>query len=89
MLMIRGHASCQTAFSEILALTISGKSLNLSESDVSAINGSNYYLYELLGGLKMTSGKCLINDCFYYGGLLPRLAPARDPTIREVTTSNT
>lgn len=84
--MIRGHASNQTALSEILALTISGKSLNLSKSVVSSINGSNYYLYELLGGLKMTSGKYLINDCFYYGGLLPHLAPVRDSTIREVTT---
>lgn len=84
--MIRGHASNQTALSEILALTISGKSLNLSKSVVSSINGSNYYLYELLGGLKMTSGKYLINDCFYYGRLLPHLAPARDSTIREVTT---
>lgn len=84
--MIRGHASNQTALSEILALTFSGKSLNLSKSVVSSINGSNYYLYELLGGLKMASGKYLINDCFYYGGLLPHLAPARDSTIREVTT---
>lgn len=64
----KGQAWSQTALGEILALTISGKSLNLSEPVLWVIDGNDYYLSELLEGLEMTSGKCLINSCFSYGG---------------------
>lgn len=54
---------------EVLVLIIAGKSLNLPEPVLSAVNESDYYLTELLEGLEMTSGNCLINGCFFYGGL--------------------